>query len=138
MTRARGDAEMSERFSESEVLARVTTLTQVRLAEFVQAEIVLPERDAAWLATYAPRDLARLELLCELDDAFDLGEERLALLMGLVDQLHRAEADRAAVAAAGQLSLQPPIGAIPPRKQTASPMSPTPSRTAMGRVAMKA
>lgn len=102
MTRARGDAEMSERFSESEVLARVTTLTQVRLAEFVQAEIVLPERDAAWLATYAPRDQARLELLCELDDAFDLGEERLALVMGLIDQIHRAEPDLTALVTALQ------------------------------------
>ncbi|TMV67095.1 hypothetical protein FGG78_32460 [Thioclava sp. BHET1] len=102
MIRARGSAEMGERFSESEVLARVTTLTQLRLAEFVQAEIVLPERDAAGLATYAPRDLARLELLCELDDAFDLGEERLALVMGLIDQLHRAEADLTALATALQ------------------------------------
>ena len=78
---------MMEYFTFSQTIAAVPGLTPPELAAFVDADLVAP--------TFSPDgpmfrrvDLARLALLCELADSFDLAGEALAVVIGLIDQLH--------------------------------------------------
>jgi chaperone modulatory protein CbpM len=78
---------MGRFYSETEVVTRVSGLTVTRLRTYVSARCVAPsERDGETAFTDA--DLARLELLSELSDGFDLDEEAAGLVIGLVDQIH--------------------------------------------------
>ena len=79
---------MTTRFySETEVVARVEGLTVTRLRAFVAAECVAPSEREGRLA-FAEADLARLQLLAELAEDFDLDEDAAALVVSLVDQIH--------------------------------------------------
>jgi chaperone modulatory protein CbpM len=78
---------MTLRYTEAEVVATVTRLTATRLQAFIAAECVIPaHREGALVFDEA--DLARLELLCELAEDFELDEEALGLVMSLIDQVH--------------------------------------------------
>ena len=90
---------MSERFSEKEAVAAVPRLTRTRLIAFVEAEIVIPQRADAGLS-FRRIDLARMELLCELSEQYDLGDDALGVVISLIDQLHGMRADLAAIARA--------------------------------------
>ncbi len=83
---------MTVRYTETQVIAAVTRLTPNRLTRFVQADIIRPV-----LSDTGPKfrdiDLARLELLCELSDEFDLDEDALGMIISLIDQLHAARSD---------------------------------------------
>lgn len=93
---------MSDLYSEEEAVARVTRLTYRQLGTFVEAQIVMPTYSEGGRA-YRQMDLARLELLCELSEQFDLDEEALGVVMLLVDQLHGVRAElRALVDAVAQ------------------------------------
>lgn len=74
-------------YSETEVVARVDGLTVARLRAFVAAECVRPSEGERGPA-FGEADLARLRLLAELSDDFDLDAEAAALVVSLVDQIH--------------------------------------------------
>ncbi len=78
---------MTRRYSESEAVATVERLTVTRLRTYVAAECVAPEERDGGLA-FSDADLARLELLSDLSEGFDLDEEALGLVMSLIDQIH--------------------------------------------------
>lgn len=93
---------MTEFYTEEEAVAAVTGLTRTRLVSFVQAEIVWPVQTAHGPA-YRRVDLARMELLCDLSDQFDMHEDALGVVMSLIDQLHGLRADlRSVLTAIGQ------------------------------------
>ena len=83
-------------YSETDILAAVPRLTAVRLTGFVAARIVLPEAGAEGPA-FRRIDLARIELLCDLTEEFDLDDDALGLMISLVDQLHEARRDLRAI-----------------------------------------
>jgi chaperone modulatory protein CbpM len=96
---------MTDLFTEAEALAVVPNLTLTLLAGLLQENIVQPV-----LTPHGPRfrriDLARLELLCELTNGFDMNHDSAGLLMDLLDQLHALRSDLRALYAA--LTVQPP------------------------------
>jgi len=96
---------MSESFTESETVSIIARLTRTRLVAFVEADLVRPA-GAVECWTFAQADVARLELLCDLADAFDLDGDALGVVLALIDQLHDARADLRAMAEV--------IGAEPP------------------------
>ncbi|TDH35949.1 hypothetical protein E2A64_11610 [Pseudohoeflea suaedae] len=83
---------MAVLYTEEQVIAAVGRLTRVRLVSFVETDIVRPVHSADGLR-YRPVDIARLELLCDLADDFELEDESLALVASLIDQLHDTRAD---------------------------------------------
>jgi chaperone modulatory protein CbpM len=83
---------MRARYSESETVATVERLTVTRLRTYVAAECLAPvEREGA--LEFSDADLARLELLSDLSESFDLDEEALGLVMSLIDQIHGLRAE---------------------------------------------
>ena len=87
---------MSQSYTEDQVIATVALLTRVQLAGFVQARIVTPLASACG-PVFRQIDIARLELLCDLSDQFDLKDDGLGVVIALVDQLHGVRADLRAV-----------------------------------------
>ncbi len=79
-------------YTEDDVIARITLLTRPQLISFVRAEIVMPLQSESG-PVYRQIDLARIELLCELCDQYDLQEDALGMVMSLVDQLHGVRAE---------------------------------------------
>lgn len=95
----------TEFYSETEVLAAVPRLTPLRLSGFIEARIVVPlTKDNR--AAFRRIDLARIELLCDLTEEFELDDDGLGLVLSLVDQLHEARRDLRAICAA--LANEPP------------------------------
>ena len=90
---------MTDLFTEADVVATVTRLTRVQLYQFVQSDLVRPQRDASGYV-FRRIDIARLELLCDLSQDLDLDETGLGIVISLVDQLHAARQELAAVARA--------------------------------------
>jgi len=90
---------MTDAFTEVEVISIVARLTPARLAMFLDAELVMPVpvQDGR---TFRRIDLARLELLCDLADSFDLDADALGIVISLIDQLHEARHRLRAVAEA--------------------------------------
>ncbi|NJM83846.1 MAG: hypothetical protein HC844_16600 [Tabrizicola sp.] len=95
---------MTVLYTETEVISRVPGLTAGRLAAFVTAELVDPHRRAEGLG-FDPIALARLALLMDLTLHFDLEGDALAIVLSLIDELHAAHGDMAALAEA--LSAEP-------------------------------
>ena len=79
-------------YSEEEVVATVSGLTRARLTAFVQAEIVWPVQGEGG-PVFRQIDVARLQLLRDLSEQFDMSEDTLAVVMTLIDQLHEVRAD---------------------------------------------
>jgi chaperone modulatory protein CbpM len=105
---------MSNRYSEQDVLATVAPLTRKQLVSFVQAEIVVPLQSESG-PVYCQMDIARIELLCELSEQFDLQDEALGMVISLIDQLHGVRAELRTVLAAvesEQAEVRSRIGAI--------------------------
>lgn len=78
---------MAHFYSETEVVASVDGLTVARLRAFVAARCVAPAEQGGRLA-FGEADLARLRLLAELAEDFELDAEAAALVLSLVDQIH--------------------------------------------------
>ena len=95
---------MTDRYSEDETIAVVALLTRTRLTAFIEAEMVMPLHSDAGLV-FRQVDLARLELLCELSEHFDLSEDALEIVISLVDQLHGTRAELRALAEAIEAEL---------------------------------
>lgn len=87
---------MSRHYSEAEVFALVQDLTDRRLGAFVQARIVRPVATPEGPA-YREADLARLQLLCDLTETYELREDALTMVMSLVDQLNTMRGDMRAL-----------------------------------------
>jgi chaperone modulatory protein CbpM len=87
---------MTERYSEDEVIATVTRLTRHQLIGFIEGDLVQPERgDAGYV--FRAVDIARLELLCDLTQDLELEETALDIVLSLLDQLHAARRNLAAM-----------------------------------------
>lgn len=82
----------SKHYSEDDVVSTVALLTRKQLVSFVEAEIVIPLQSRHG-PVYRQMDIARIELLCELSDQYDLHEDALGMVMSLVDQLHGVRAE---------------------------------------------
>jgi len=90
---------MTEHYSEDEVIATVTRLTRHQLVGFVEGNFVRPERgDDGYV--FRRVDIARLELLCDLSLELEFDETALGVVLSLIDQLHAARQDLAAMAQA--------------------------------------
>lgn len=87
---------MTERFTQQETLTRVVRLTRTRLTAFIEAEAVVPAESEAG-PIFGADDLARLDLLCDLADFYDMQPEALAVMIAVIDQLHEARRDRQAL-----------------------------------------
>jgi chaperone modulatory protein CbpM len=83
---------MTQFYSEEEVVVIVSGLTRARLVSYVEAEIVLPVHGAQG-PVYRQIDVARLQLLGELTEHFDLSDDGLAVVMRLLDQVHALRSD---------------------------------------------
>lgn len=75
------------------LITEVPGLSQRRLERFIEAGIVTPvqhpEQDPHAGATgFLAIDRARLAFACDMADTFDLEDDALSVLLGLVDQLH--------------------------------------------------
>ena len=84
------------RYTEEQVIEAVGPLTRTRLRSFVEADCVVPGRGGV----FTDADVARIELMCELRDDLDIGDEALPVVMHLLDQVHglRRELRRMALA----------------------------------------
>lgn len=82
--------------TEAQVLATVTRLDRARLTRFIRAEVIRPA-EAGGHAVYRQVDIARMELLCDLCDDFELDDDALGLVMVLIDQLHGVRGDLVAL-----------------------------------------
>jgi chaperone modulatory protein CbpM len=88
---------MTEAFSEEDVVTIVTRLTRSQLVWFIDNKFVRPERGVGG-HIFGRIDIARLELLCDLSQDLDLEEPALGIVISLIDQLHAARQDLAALA----------------------------------------
>tara|TARA_R110001606_G_scaffold375141_1_gene533305 strand:- start:305 stop:643 length:339 start_codon:yes stop_codon:yes gene_type:complete len=80
---------MTENCTPDQAVACVPGLSHARLAAFLDADLVVLT-DAAGGPAFRPVDLARLELLCDLADLFDLEGDALGVVIELIDELHAA------------------------------------------------
>jgi chaperone modulatory protein CbpM len=80
---------MTTTLSEEDAIATIAWLTRQRLDIFVSAALIEPVQ-AEEGRMYRPIDLARLELLCDLAEQFDLTEDALGIVISLIDALHAA------------------------------------------------
>lgn len=90
---------MTERFTEDEIVASVTRLTRRQLAQFIDGDLVRPERSGGGYV-FRRVDIARLELLCDLSSDLELDDTALSIVISLIDQLHATRQELAAVARA--------------------------------------
>jgi len=75
------------RFNEREALATVERLTVTRLRTWTESDCVRPERGAGAPA-FTEVDVARLRLLCSLQDDLNLNDDALPVVLSLIDQIH--------------------------------------------------
>lgn len=78
---------MSRYYSEQETITTITRLTHARLTTYVKHEFLFPTQSEAG-PVYSLADLARIELICDLSEQFDLKEDALGVVLSLIDQLH--------------------------------------------------
>lgn len=79
-----------------QTLQRVTRLTRSRLTALIEVEAVVPAQ-AETGPLFGPDDLARLDLLCELSELYDMEPEALAVMIRVIDRLHAVRRDRRAL-----------------------------------------
>ncbi len=78
---------MTTYFTLNQTIAAVPGLSLPQLVAFLEADLVRPTVSADG-PVFLARDLARLELLSDLADQFDLAADALGVVIGLIDQLH--------------------------------------------------
>lgn len=87
---------MTRTYSEAETIATVEDLDGARLVTFLRARIVQPvESDAGH--QFREADLARLQLLCDLAESFEMHEDALAMVISLIDQINTMRGDMRAL-----------------------------------------
>lgn len=87
---------MVRQFTEAEVIAILDDLDPARLRAFVAAHVVTPVVTPEG-AAFTETDLARLQLICDLSEVYDLPDDALGLVMSLIDQLNTARGDMRAL-----------------------------------------
>lgn len=87
---------MTRHYSETEVVTILDDLDPTRLRFFVQSHVVTPVVTPHGHA-FTEADVARLQLLCDLSEFYDLPEDGLRLVMSLIDQLNTARGDMRAL-----------------------------------------
>jgi len=88
---------MATYYTEEQVISAVGRLSRVHLVSYIQADIIRPlstEEGPRFRAV----DIARLELLCDLSEHFDIEEDAIGIIVSLMDQLNDARTDLAALA----------------------------------------
>lgn len=90
---------MTRYYSETEVVTLIEDLSPPRLQTYLRARIVQPVATSEGQG-YRDADLARLQLLCDLSEAYELPDDALRMVMSLVDQLNTARGDMRALIAA--------------------------------------
>jgi chaperone modulatory protein CbpM len=70
-----------------DVLAHIERISLTRLDAWIQQDCVRPDPADGEL-TFSEADLARLRLICTLQDDFDLDDDALSMVLSLIDQLH--------------------------------------------------
>lgn len=78
---------MSRFYTEQETITTVTRLTRARLTTYVKHEFLLPTHSETG-PVYTVADLARIELICDLTEQFDLNPDAMGVVLSLIDQLH--------------------------------------------------
>lgn len=94
--RRRGTVRMTRHYSEAEVIAILDDLDPPRLQAFIAAHVVTPVVTPRGPA-FTEADLARLQLLCDLSEVYDLPADALPMVMSLIDQLNTARGDMRAL-----------------------------------------
>lgn len=87
---------MTRYFTEDEVIALIGDLTSSRLSNLVKSHFVTPAVTSHGPG-YAEADLARLQLLTDLVDVYELPDDTLTMVMSLIDQLNTARGDMRAL-----------------------------------------
>ena len=87
---------MTGHYSETDVVAILDDLDPARLGFFVRSRVVTPVVTPQG-HVFTDTDLARLQLLCDLSEFYDLPEDGLRLVMSLIDQLNTARGDMRAL-----------------------------------------
>jgi chaperone modulatory protein CbpM len=104
---------MTEYVTQEQAIAAIPGLSHDRLAAFRDADLLL-SLSPGNASVFRPVDLARLQLLCDLADHFDLEGDALGVVIGLIDQLHVARRHLYALAEAMEaepLDLRERVGA---------------------------
>ena len=78
---------MSRYYTEQETITSVRRLTRGRLTSYVKHEFLTPAHTEAG-PVFSAADLARIELICDLGEQFDLEGDALGVVLSLIDQLH--------------------------------------------------
>lgn len=89
----------------AELQRLIPGLTEARLAELIAAGIVRPVHSNSG-DRFREIDAARLQLALDLEEAFELHDEALELVLSLIDQLNGARGDMRAML--GALAEEPP------------------------------
>lgn len=87
---------MTRTYTAAEVIALIDDLDAARLRSFVQSQVVTPVITPAGPA-FSEVEVARLQLLCDLSEVYDLPAEALPMVMSLIDQLNTARGDMRAL-----------------------------------------
>jgi chaperone modulatory protein CbpM len=77
--------------TEGEVVARVRSLTVMRLRIWVQQGWIRPQGAPA--PGFSEADIARAALICDLEDRLGFAEEDVPVLLNLIDQIHGLRAE---------------------------------------------
>ncbi len=78
---------MTRYYSEEQVVTSITRLTPSQLTTYVRHEFLRPAQSETG-PVYTAADLARIELICDLDEQFNLQGDALGVVLSLIDQLH--------------------------------------------------
>lgn len=87
---------MTTFYTEEQVISVVGRLSRVHLISYIQADIVRPISTEDGLR-FRAIDIARLELLCDLSEHFEIEEDTIGLVVTLIDQLNDARTDLTAL-----------------------------------------
>ncbi len=90
---------MSHFYSEEQLITTVSRLTRTRLTTYIKHEFLCPAQSESG-PVYSAADLARIELICDLDEQFDLQGDALGVVLSLIDQLHGVRGELRRVMAA--------------------------------------
>jgi len=78
---------MTRYYSEEQTITTITRLTRSNLTTYVEHRFLSPTQSEAG-PVYDAADLARIELICDLSEQFDLEGDALGVVLSLIDQLH--------------------------------------------------
>ncbi|MDO5528908.1 MAG: hypothetical protein Q4F71_05850 [Paracoccus sp. (in: a-proteobacteria)] len=87
------------RYTASEIIERIETLTEPRLETYLRLRIVQPVMSERG-SYYREIDIARLRLVCDLEEDYALEGDALVMVLSLVDQLHGLRGDMEGLLAA--------------------------------------